>query len=408
LVGPASRRVTSPRIPGARFLHAPGPTRIPDEVLDAMHRQSIDLADPRLDVLIQDCERGMQQVVDTAKGEVYLYSANGHGAWEVAIVNILAEGDLVLIPSTGHFSESWAQQTEALDRRVLQTAWKPGYPIDPNEVESMLRKDREGQIRAVFVVQTDTSTGITSDVEAIRQAIDASGHPALYVVDVVSSLAAAPFAMDRMGVNLVVGGSQKGLMLPPGMGFVVVDEHANQASLDNPSPKYYWDWTKRTGTHAYRKFCGTPPLQMLMGLRAALALLLQEGLDEVLRRHKRLAHAVFAAVEAWSSAGAVGFFCRDPQARSVSVTAVTLEGHDPELLRAVARERFQVAMSGGLGPLAGRVFRIGHLGDMNEPTILGALAGIEAAMLHLGIPIGREALPRAIDALATAARGSNG
>ena len=214
----------SKRIPGARFLHAPGPTRIPDEVLDAMHRQSIDLADTRLDTWIKDCEAGMQKLVGTDQAEVYIYSANGHGAWEVAIANVLAEGDAALIPSTGHFSEGWAIQTEALDRRVVRTPWKPGFPIDPNVVEDYLRKDSQGDIKAVFVVQTDTSTGITSDVQAIRQAIDAAGHPALYVVDVVSSLAASPFAMDTMGVNLVVGGSQKGLMLPPGMGFVVVDE----------------------------------------------------------------------------------------------------------------------------------------------------------------------------------------
>ncbi|MEY3155175.1 MAG: hypothetical protein RL109_1593 [Pseudomonadota bacterium] len=389
----------SKRIPGSRFLHAPGPTRIPDEVLDAMHRQSIDLADPRLDDLIKDCEAGMQAVVGTERGEVYLYSANGHGAWEVAIANVLAEGDAVLIPSTGHFSEGWAIQTEALDRRVVRTPWKPGFPIDPNEVEDVLRADKTGDIKAVFAVQTDTSTGITSDIAAIRQAIDAAKHPALYVVDVVSSLAAAPFDMDAMGVNLVVGGSQKGLMLPPGMGFVVVDERAHQASLDNPSPKFYWDWTKRTGSHAYRKFCGTPPLQMLMGLRAAIGLLQQEGLDQVFARHRRLAGAVFKAIEAWSSAGAIDFFCQVPSARSVSVTAVTVQGFDPEAIRTIARERFQVAMAGGLGPMAGKVFRIGHLGDMNEPTILGALAGIEAAMLSMGIAIGRDALPRAIDFL---------
>jgi len=392
----------SKRIPGARFLHAPGPTRIPDEVLDAMHRQSIDLADPRLDDLIKACEAGMQSVVGTQNGEVYLYSANGHGAWEVAIANVLAEGDAALIPSTGHFSEGWAIQTEALDRRVVRTPWKPGFPIDANEVEDVLRADKTGEIKAVFVVQTDTSTGITSDVQAIRHAIDAAGHPALYVVDVVSSLAATPFAMDAMGVNLVVGGSQKGLMLPPGMGFVVVDEQANQASIDNPSPKFYWDWTKRTGSHAYRKFCGTPPLQMLMGLRAALELLQQEGLEHVFTRHRKLAGAVFKAIEAWSSAGAIDFFCQVPSARSVSVTAVTVQGFDPEVIRTVARERFQVAMAGGLGPMAGKVFRIGHLGDMNEPTILGALAGIEAAMLSMGIAIGRDALPSAIDFLVTA------
>ncbi|NCV39336.1 MAG: aminotransferase class V-fold PLP-dependent enzyme, partial [Betaproteobacteria bacterium] len=250
-----------------------------------MHRQSIDLADTRLDTWIKDCEAGMQALVGTRDAEVYLYAANGHGAWEVAIANVLAEGDLVLIPSTGHFSEGWALQTEALDRRVLRTPWREGYPIDPDEIETILRKDKEGEIKAVFVVQTDTSTGITSDVQAIREAIDRAGHPALYVVDVVSSLAATPFHMDAMGVNLVVGGSQKGLMLPPGLGFVVVDARANQASVDNPSPKFYWDWTKRTGTHAYRKFCGTPPLQMLMGLRAALELLQQEGLEQVFARH---------------------------------------------------------------------------------------------------------------------------
>jgi alanine-glyoxylate transaminase/serine-glyoxylate transaminase/serine-pyruvate transaminase len=341
----------------------------------------------------------MQAVVGTEHGEVYLYSANGHGAWEVAIANVLAEGDAVLIPSTGHFSEGWAIQTEALDRRVVRTPWKPGFPIDPNEVEDVLRADKTGDIKAVFAVQTDTSTGITSDIAAIRQAIDAAKHPALYVVDVVSSLAATPFAMDAMGVNLVVGGSQKGLMLPPGMGFVVVDERAHQASLDNPSPKFYWDWTKRTGSHAYRKFCGTPPLQMLMGLRAAIGLLQQEGLDQVFARHRRLAGAVFKAIEAWSSAGAIDFFCQVPSARSVSVTAVTVQGFDPEAIRTIAREKFQVAMAGGLGPMAGKVFRIGHLGDMNEPTILGALAGIEAAMLSMGIAIGRDALPRAIDFL---------
>ncbi|MBU6381219.1 MAG: aminotransferase class V-fold PLP-dependent enzyme [Betaproteobacteria bacterium] len=389
------------RIPGARFLHAPGPTRIPDEVLDAMHRQSIDLADTRLDTWIKDCEAGMQALVGTRDAEVYLYAANGHGAWEVAIANVLAEGDLVLIPSTGHFSEGWALQTEALDRRVLRTPWREGYPIDPDEIETILRKDKEGEIKAVFVVQTDTSTGITSDVQAIREAIDRAGHPALYVVDVVSSLAATPFHMDAMGVNLVVGGSQKGLMLPPGLGFVVVDARANQASVDNPSPKFYWDWTKRTGTHAYRKFCGTPPLQMLMGLRAALELLQQEGLEQVFARHRRLAGAVFEAIDAWSAAGAIDFFCQDKQARSVAVTAVTVQGFDPEAIRNLAREQFQVAMAGGLGPMAGKVFRIGHLGDMNEPTILGALAGIEAAMLRMAVPIGRDALPRAIDFLAS-------
>ena len=389
------------RIPGRRFLHSPGPTHLPDEVLDAMHRQPMDLADPRVDDTIVACERGLRRLLGTESAALYLYAANGHGAWEAAVDNLIAPGRGVLVPGTGHFSESWALQTEALGRRVVRTPWREGWPIDANAVEAALRADPAGEIEAVFVVHTDTASGVTSDLRALRAAIDAAGHPALLVVDVVASLAAAPFAMDAWHVDVAIGASQKGLMLPPGLGFVAVGARGAELARRNRAPRYYWDWERRDSDISYRRFCGTPPEHLLMGLQASLALLFAEGLDEVLARHARLARAVHAAVDAWSEAGALQFVARAPEARSVSVTAVRVgDGIDPEAMRTVARERFQVSIAGGLGPLAGRVFRIGHLGDLNPAMILGCLAGVEAAMTVQGIPFGRDGTQRAVASLA--------
>ncbi len=389
------------RIPGHRFLHSPGPTRVPDEVLDAMHRQPMDLADARVDDTIDACERGLRRLLQTRSAALYLYAANGHGAWEAAIDNLIAPGRSVLVPGTGHFSESWAIQTEALGRRVVRTPWREGWPIDANAVEHALRADTAGDIEAVFVVHTDTASGVTSNLRALRAAIDAAGHPALLVADVVASLAAAPFAMDAWNVDVAIGASQKGLMLPPGLGFVAVGARGTELARRNRAPRYYWDWARRDSDVSYRKFCGTPPEHLLMGLQAALALLFDEGPDEVLARHARLARAVHAAVEAWSEAGALQFFARVPEARSVSVTAVRVgDGIDPEAMRTVARERFQVSIAGGLGPLAGRAFRIGHLGDLNPAMILGCLAGVEAAMTVQRIPFGRDGTQRAVASLA--------
>jgi len=392
------------RIPGRRFLHSPGPTHLPDEVLDAMHRQPLDLMDERLAPIVDDCEQGLKRLVGTTHAEIFMYAANGHGAWEVVIENLLTPGGTVLIPGTGHFSDSWAVQCEHLGRQVLRTPWREGLPIDPAEVEAVLRDDRERRIQAVFLVHTDTASSVTSDLDALRAAADASGHPALFVVDAVASLGSAPLAMDTQRFDLVVGASQKGLMLPPGMGFVAVGPAALAAAKANPAPRFYWDWNRRIGKMAYQKFCGTPPLNLLMGLQAGLGLLFREGIDQVHARHRLLAGAVHAAVQAWSAEGALDFFCSVPAARSVSVTAVrTAPGVDPDALRLLARERFQVSISGGLGPLGGRVFRIGHLGDLNAPMILGALAGVEAAMLNLGIPHGRDGVQRAVEHIARAA-----
>jgi alanine-glyoxylate transaminase/serine-glyoxylate transaminase/serine-pyruvate transaminase len=389
------------RIPGHRFLHSPGPTRVPDEVVAAMARQPTDLADPRVAQVIAACESGIKRLLKTERAEVFFYSANGHGGWEAIISNLVGPGTSILVPGTGHFSDGWAAQVEAFGGRAVRTPYKEGLPIDAAAVEAMLREDVDHRIGAVFVVHTDTASGTTSDLHALRGAIDAARHPALYVVDVVASLAAAPFAMDELGANVAMGASQKGLMLHPGMAFVAVDERALDAARRNPAPRFYWDWERRRSELGYRKFCGTPPLAHLAGMEAALGLIDAEGLDNVLARHARLAGAVHAAVARWSEGGAVRLFTKVPAARSVSVTAVEVaNGIDPEALRAVARERFQVAIAGGLGPLGGRVFRIGHLGDMNEAMILGCLAGVEAAMRVQGIAFASGGVDAAVGALA--------
>jgi alanine-glyoxylate transaminase/serine-glyoxylate transaminase/serine-pyruvate transaminase len=403
---PAGRyhlRMKPVRIPGTRLLHSPGPTRVPDEVVNAMARQPIDLGDARLPVLIAACESGMKALLQTERADVFFFAANGHGGWEAVIANLVAPGSAVLVPGTGHFSDSWAEQVQAFGGVAVRTPYREGFPIDPAAVEAVLRDDGAHRIGAVFVVHTDTASGTTCDLAAIRGAIDAAGHPALFVVDVVASLAAAPFAMDALGVDVVIGASQKGLMVHPGLAFVAANERAMTVAAANPTPRFYWDWARRRSEFSYRKFCGTPPLAHLAGLEAALALIAHEGLAQVHARHARLARAVHAAVTCWSEGGAMRLFTQVPAARSVSVTAIEVSpGIDPEALRTVARERFQVAVAGGLGPLAGRVFRIGHLGDMNEAMILGCLAGIEAAMQVQGIAFGRGGVDAAVTALVAA------
>ncbi|HXF78002.1 MAG TPA: aminotransferase class V-fold PLP-dependent enzyme [Usitatibacter sp.] len=383
------------------MLHAPGPTHIPVEVLNAMHRQPMDHADPRLDAIIANIETGLRRLIKTSGAELFLYTANGHGIWEAVTENLLAHGEAALVPATGHFSEQWALQLEATGRRAIRTAYRPGYPVDPAEVERQLRADAKREIVAVFAVHTDTASGITHDLAAIRAAIDAAGHPALLVADVVASLGAAPFAMDALGVNVAAGASQKGLMSPPGLAFVAVDERAAAVAARNTAPRYYWDWKQRRGAQSYAKFCGTPPQVLLYGLEAALSLIEREGLEAVLARHALLARAVQAAAEGWAARGAMRLHCRVPQARSTSVTTIEVgDGIDVEALRTIARERFQVAFAGGLGPFAGKAFRIGHLGDLNAAMILGCLAGVEAAMLAQGIAFGRDGVARAVDVLA--------
>ncbi len=310
-------------------------------------------------------------------------------------------GDTVLIPATGHFSEQWALQTEALGRSVVRTPWREGFPVDADEVEQLLRDDREHRIRAVFVVHTDTSSGITSGIAPLRRAIDRASHPALLVADVVASLGAAPFAMDELGVDVALGASQKGLMCPPGVGLLAVGPRAMAAAEANAAPRCYWDWVRRKSEFSYRKFCGTAPQNLLMGMESALGLIFQEGLPAVWARHALLARAVHAAVDGWAEGGALGFFARTAECRSASVTTITVPPDtDVDAIRQTARDRFQVAFAGALGPLQGRAFRIAHLGDSNPALVMGAIAGIEAALVTHGIPVGGGGTRRAVMALA--------
>ncbi len=378
-----------PRIPGRRALNSPGPTPLPDDVLHALARQPMDMGDPRVAANIDVCEAGLRRLLHSPKADVFFFASNGHGVWESVVENLTSPGQLVLIPGTGHFSDSWAEQTEGLGRVVVRTPWREGFPIDADAVTQALRDDPQHHIKAVFVVHTDTASGVTSDLAALRQAIDAAGHPALLVVDVVASLGAAPFDMDSLRANVVVGASQKGLMCPPGVGIVAVDALAFAAAQHNPTPRFYWDWVRRKGAYSYQKFCGTPPQNLMFAMEAALGLIFSEGLDAVFARHAQLARAVQAAVEGWSLGGQLDFFAREPASRCVSVTTIAVAaGIDVEAMRSVARERFQVAIAGGLGPLAGRAFRIGHLGDGNPGMILGTIAGVEAALRSQGIPVG--------------------
>jgi alanine-glyoxylate transaminase/serine-glyoxylate transaminase/serine-pyruvate transaminase len=379
----------STRLPGQRLLHSPGPTRLPDEVLHALGRQPMDLADARLDAVIAACEQGLRRLLGSADADVLMFAANGHGAWEAAIVNLLAPGRSALVPGTGHFSESWAVQAEALGCRVVRTPWRVGRPIDADAVAQALHDDRERRIAAVFAVHTDTASGTTSDLAALRRAIDAAGHPALFVVDAVATLGVEPLAMDALRADVVIGASQKGQMLPPGLGFVALGERAWAAVDANPAPRFYWDFARRRDPLSYRKFCGTPPMNLLYALQAAIGLIEAEGLGAVQARHRRLAAAVRAAVAGWSAGGRLDFFCREAGARSNAVTTIAVaDGVDPDRIRNLARERFQVACAGGLGPLAGRAFRIGHMGDLNEAMVLGAVAGVEAALRALRVDAG--------------------
>jgi alanine-glyoxylate transaminase/serine-glyoxylate transaminase/serine-pyruvate transaminase len=340
-------------------------------------------------------------LLNSPKSDIFFYASNGHGVWEAASSNLGSDKHTLLIAGSGHFSDQWAIQSEGLGLSVLRTPHTEGQRINVDAIESALRSDSTHKIAAVMVVHTDTASGITSDLLAIRQAIDRAQHPAIYVVDVVASLAATSFDMDALGVDVCLGSSQKGLMMPPGLGFVAVNDKAFDWSHQHAKHRFYWSWFERKSTVQSTKFCGTPPLAHLAGLETSLRLLQDEGLHAVFARHHRLGGAVRAAVNAWSTLGAVQLHCKDPEGFSSSVTAVEVaQGIDPEALRTVAREGFQVAMAGGLGSLAGRAFRIGHLGDMNEPMILGALAGIEAAMRVQNIPYGDQGMSAAIAYLA--------
>jgi alanine-glyoxylate transaminase / serine-glyoxylate transaminase / serine-pyruvate transaminase len=367
---------------GRHFLQIPGPSPIPERVLQAMNRQVIDHRGPEFQKLGRDVLQGCQAIFKTS-GAVVIYPSSGTGAWEAAIVNTLSPGDKVLMVETGHFAAQWQRMAERwqLDVDLIPGDWRHG--VDPAAVEAKLVEDRAHAIRAVMVVHNETSTGVTSRIAAIRRAIDRANHPALLMVDTISSLGSVDYRHDEWQVDVSVACSQKGLMLPPGLGLTAISEKALAASKTNRMLRSYWDWAEMLKPNANGFFPYTPASTLLFGLRESLAMLHEEGLDQVFARHQRLARATRAAVEAWG----LEILCKNPDEYSPVLTAVVMpDGHDADSFRKVVLERFNMSLGQGLAKVAGKVFRIGHLGECNDLTLIGALGGVEMGLALAGVP----------------------
>jgi len=388
---------------GRNFLMTPGPSNIPDRVLAAMHRPAVDLVDSDFVALTESCFDDLAKVFRT-DGRVFLYASNGHGAWEASLANLIAEGDLVLAPATGMFSWAWGQLASDLGAKVeeMEGDWRSAFDADC--IEQRLREDSQHRIKAVLAVQTDTATSVTSDIAAVRRALDACGHPALLMADVVASLGTVDFRMDDWGVDVAIAGSQKGLMTPPGLAFTAVSPRALEQSRTAGIRRGYWDWERRMDSEEfYMKFFGTPPEHLMWGLREALDMLFEEGLETAFARHRRLAAAVHAAVEVWGQTGALELNALNPSERAASVTTIRVaKGIDSNRLRLLARDELDVSLGYGLGPLDGKAFRIGHMGWINEPMVLGALGAVEMAMQACGVPYRKGGVTAAVDSLAAA------
>ncbi|SLN60613.1 pyridoxal-phosphate-dependent aminotransferase family protein [Oceanibacterium hippocampi] len=381
---------------GREFLAIPGPTTVPDEVLRAMHRPAIDIYSGPLIEITDRCHADLRRIFGTS-GRSYIYIANGHGAWEAALTNTLSRGDKVLVLESGRFAIGWGETASRLGLavEVLPGDWRRA--VDPDAVEARLRADAAHEIKAVLVVQVDTASGVLNDIPAIGRAIAAAGHPALYLVDTIASLGTMPFDMDGWGVDVAVAGSQKGLMSPPGLGFVGTSKRARKVHETADLRTHYWDWTAREGERHYEKYCGTPPEHLLFALRQALDMLFAEGLEVAFERHRLLAGATHAAVERWAEGGDFEFNILVPAERSPSVTPVIMkDSRGPRLLLDYLREKFGVVLGIGLGALGDRAFRIAHMGHVNGPMMLGTLASVEAALVALGIPHGKGGTEAAI------------
>jgi alanine-glyoxylate transaminase/serine-glyoxylate transaminase/serine-pyruvate transaminase len=385
---------------GREFLAIPGPTTVPDEVLRAMHRPAVDIyAGPLLaltDSLLKDVAR-----VFSTKGRAYIYIANGHGAWEASLTNVLSKGDKILVLESGRFAIGWGDSARRMGVEVEVLKGDMRRAVRPAEVEARLKKDRKANggntIKAILVAQIDTASGVVNDIEAIGQAIRAAGHDALLMVDAVASLGCMPFEMDKWGVDVAMSGSQKGMMTPPGLGFVAANDRAREVHKNAGLRTPYWDWTDREGDLHYQKYAGTPPEHLLFGLRQALDLLFEEGLENVHRRHYLLAEAVRRAVSVWSEGQAIGFNIIEASERSDSVTCVLVNGHDPEAIRAYANKKCGVVLGHGIGDLSGKAFRVAHMGHVNAPMDLGTLGVIETALGALEIPHAKGGVQAAID-----------
>ena len=367
---------------GRQFLQLPGPTNVPERVLRAMSRPTIDHRGPDFARLGREVLEGLKEVFQT-KGHVVIFPSSGTGAWEAALTNTLSPGDKILMFEVGQFAALWIQVAVklGLDVDVVQTDWRHG--VDPQVVEAKLRDDRDHKIKAVGVVHNETSSGVTSSVGAVRKAMTRAQHPALLLVDVISSLASIDYRHDEWEADVSIGGSQKGMMLPPGLGFNAISDKALAASKTARLPRSYWDWQMMLAQNTNGYFPYTPATNMLFGLRESLNMLREEGLQNVFRRHERHGEATRRAVSAWGLENVA----LDPKEYSNSVTAVYMPaGHSADEFRKVVLERLNMALGSGLGKLQDKVFRIGHLGDLNDLMLAGALSGVEMGLELAGAP----------------------
>ena len=381
---------------GRHFLQIPGPTNVPDRVLRAIDAPTIDHRGPEFAALGKTVIAGMKRVFKT-ESEVVIYPASGTGAWEAALVNTLSPGDRVLMAETGHFATLWNKLAQRLGLAVefLPGDWRHG--ASPHAIETKLAEDRQHAIKAVCVVHNETSTGVTSHVADVRAAIDRARHPALYMVDTISSLASIDYRHDEWKVDVTVAGSQKGLMLPPGLSFNAISAKALAAAKTAKLPRSYWDWGEMLAINPKGFFPYTPATNLLYGLAAALEMLFEEGLDNVFARHDRLAEATRRAVNAWG----LEILCSDPALYSSTLTGALMPaGHDADSFRKVVLDRFDMSLGQGLGKVTGKVFRIGHLGHFNELMLCGTLAGVEMGLAAAGVPHRKGGVQAALDYLA--------
>lgn len=380
---------------GRHFLQIPGPTNVPDRVLRAIDRPTIDHRSAEFAALGREVLDGMKQIFRT-RGDVVIYPASGTGAWEAALVNTLSPGDRVLMAETGQFATLWQKLASRLGLIVdfIPGDWRHG--ADADVIEARLAEDRDHAIKAVCVVHNETSTGVVSRIAPVRQAMDRAAHPALLMVDTISSLASIDYRHDEWGVDVTVAGSQKGLMLPPGLSFNAVSARALAASEKAKLPRSYWSWDEMLGPNRAGFFPYTPATNLLYGLREALEMLREEGLENVFARHTRHGEATRRAVRAWG----LDVLCSNPAEYSSSLTAVLLPaGHDADKLRAIVLERFDMSLGAGLGKMQGKVFRIGHLGDFNDLMLAGTLCGVEMGLSLAGVPVRREGVAAALEFL---------
>jgi alanine-glyoxylate transaminase / serine-glyoxylate transaminase / serine-pyruvate transaminase len=381
---------------GRHFLQIPGPTNVPDRILRAIAQPTIDHRGPEFAALGRETIAGLQRIFQTT-GPVVMYSASGTGAWEAAFVNTLSAGDRIVMAETGQFATLWRDMARRLGLCVefVPGDWRHG--VDAAAIGGILVRDREQAIKAVAVVHNETSTGVTSDIPAVRRAIDDAGHPALLLVDAVSSLGAIDYRHDEWRVDVTVSSSQKGMMLPPGMGYNAISEKALAAAESARLPRAYWDWRPMIRDNAAGFFTTTPAINLLFGLREAVRMLEDEGLTQVFARHRRLAEATRRAVRAWG----LELLCASPAEYSSALTAVVMpDGHDADAFRKVVLDRFDMSLGAGLGKLKGRIFRIGHLGDFNDLMLAGTLSGVEMGLAAAGVPFTRGGVTAALDYLA--------